>query len=32
VTTDRLDSHTTALRAHLDAPGTLTCQPLIWHA
>jgi hypothetical protein len=32
LTTDQLCSHTTALRAHLDTPGTITCQPLIWQA
>ncbi|MDQ6818583.1 MAG: methyltransferase domain-containing protein [Actinomycetota bacterium] len=32
LTTDELDSYATALRTHLDAPGTITCQPLIWQA
>jgi hypothetical protein len=30
ITNDEFDSHSTALRTHLDTPGTLTCQPLMW--
>jgi SAM-dependent methyltransferase len=32
LTADELDGSTAALRAHLDTPGTLTCQPLLWQA
>jgi ubiquinone/menaquinone biosynthesis C-methylase UbiE len=32
ITNDEFDSYSTSLRAHLDTPGTLTCQPLIWQA
>ncbi len=32
VNTEQLDAHAVALRAHLSAPGTITCQPLIWQA
>jgi ubiquinone/menaquinone biosynthesis C-methylase UbiE len=29
---DEFDSHAAALRAHLESPGTLTVQPLMWQA
>jgi ubiquinone/menaquinone biosynthesis C-methylase UbiE len=29
---DEFESYTAALRAHLDAPGTITCQPIMWQA
>jgi hypothetical protein len=29
---DEFDSYAAALRAHLNLPGTLTCQPLMWQA
>ena len=29
---DELDSYAAALRAHLESPGTRTCQPLMWQA
>jgi len=32
LTPDEFDSHADALRAHLESPGTLTCQPLMWQA
>ncbi len=32
ITNDEFDSYSTALRNHLDDPGTLTCQPLMWQA
>jgi SAM-dependent methyltransferase len=32
ITDDEFDSYSTALRNHLDTPGTLTCQPLVWQA
>jgi ubiquinone/menaquinone biosynthesis C-methylase UbiE len=32
LTAHELDSHSASLRAHLDAPGTITCQPIIWQA
>jgi ubiquinone/menaquinone biosynthesis C-methylase UbiE len=32
LTADELDSYARALRAHLETPGTITCQPLIWQA
>jgi hypothetical protein len=32
ITNDEFDSYTTTLRDHLDAPGALTCQPLVWQA
>lgn len=32
LTADEFDSYAAALRAHLHAPGTLTCQPLMWQA
>jgi SAM-dependent methyltransferase len=32
LTADELDSHVSALRTHLDAPETLTRQPLMWQA
>jgi SAM-dependent methyltransferase len=32
LTADELDSYTAALREHLDAPHTITCQPIMWQA
>jgi SAM-dependent methyltransferase len=32
LTADEFDSHAEALRTHLDTPGTLTSQPLMWQA
>jgi SAM-dependent methyltransferase len=32
VTAAQFDSYAQALRAHLEAPGTITCQPLMWQA
>jgi ubiquinone/menaquinone biosynthesis C-methylase UbiE len=32
LTADELDSYATALRAHLESPGTLTIQPVMWQA
>ena len=32
LTADEFDSFASALRTHLDAPGTVTCQPLMWQA
>jgi ubiquinone/menaquinone biosynthesis C-methylase UbiE len=32
LTSDEFDSYTAALRAHLEAPDTSTCQPLMWQA
>ena len=32
LTADELDSYTTALRVHLESPGTLTIQPVMWQA
>lgn len=32
LTDDEFESYTAALRAHLEAPGTITCQPIIWQA
>ncbi len=32
LTADQFDSYAAALRAHLEAPGTITCQPLRWQA
>jgi SAM-dependent methyltransferase len=32
LTADEFESYTSALRAHLDAPGTITCQPVMWQA
>jgi hypothetical protein len=32
VTNDEFDSYSAELRTHLDEPGTLTCQPLMWQA
>ena len=31
-TADEVDSYTATLRAHLEMPGTLTLQPLMWQA
>jgi ubiquinone/menaquinone biosynthesis C-methylase UbiE len=32
LTGDEFESYTAALRAHLEAPGTITCQPVMWQA
>jgi SAM-dependent methyltransferase len=32
LTPDQFDSSSQALRAHLETPGTITCQPVIWQA
>ncbi len=32
ITNDEFESYSAALRAHLDTPDTLTCQPLMWQA
>ena len=32
LTANELDSYATALRAHLELPGTLTMQPVMWQA
>jgi ubiquinone/menaquinone biosynthesis C-methylase UbiE len=32
LTADEFDSYEGALRVHLEAPGTITCQPVIWQA
>ena len=32
VSADEFDSYSAALRAHLESPGTRTCQPLMWQA
>ena len=32
LTVDQFESYAAALGAHLEAPGTLTCQPLMWQA
>jgi hypothetical protein len=32
LTADQFDSYAPALRAHLEAPGTITCQPIMWQA
>ncbi len=32
LTTGEFDAYTAALRAHLDAPHTITCQPVMWQA
>ena len=32
LTADEFDSYTAALRAHLEAPNTITCQPVMWQA
>jgi len=32
LTADEFDSYAAALRAHLNSPDTLTCQPLMWQA
>ena len=32
LTVDEFDSYTAALRAHLQAPDTITCQPIMWQA
>lgn len=32
LTAGEFDAHAEALRAHLEVPGTITCQPLMWQA
>ena len=32
LTADEFDSYASALRAHLDVPDTITCQPVMWQA
>jgi ubiquinone/menaquinone biosynthesis C-methylase UbiE len=32
LTADEFDSYAAALRTHLDAPDTITCQPIMWQA
>ena len=32
LTVDEFDSYAAALRAHLEAPDTITCQPIMWQA
>lgn len=32
LTADEFDSYIAALRVHLEAPDTITCQPLIWQS
>ena len=32
LTADQFDSYAAALRAHLEGPDTITCQPLMWQA
>jgi SAM-dependent methyltransferase len=32
LTADEFESYSAALRAHLEAPGTITCQPIMWQA
>jgi ubiquinone/menaquinone biosynthesis C-methylase UbiE len=32
LTANQFDSYAATLRAHLEAPGTITCQPLMWQA
>jgi ubiquinone/menaquinone biosynthesis C-methylase UbiE len=32
LTADEFDAYTASLRAHLEAPHTITCQPVIWQA
>jgi SAM-dependent methyltransferase len=32
LTAAQFDSYAAALRAHLEAPGTITCQPIMWQA
>lgn len=32
LTSDEFECYATTLRAHLDAPNTITCQPLMWQA
>ena len=32
LTANEFDSYTASLRAHLDQPGAITCQPMIWQA
>ncbi|MBV9335722.1 MAG: methyltransferase domain-containing protein, partial [Solirubrobacterales bacterium] len=32
LTADEFDSYAAALRAHLEAPHTITCQPIMWQA
>jgi SAM-dependent methyltransferase len=32
LTAEELEGHVASLRAHLNSPGTLTCQPVMWQA
>jgi ubiquinone/menaquinone biosynthesis C-methylase UbiE len=32
LTADEFEAYTTALRVHLEAPDTITCQPVMWQA
>jgi len=32
LTADEFDSYAATLRRHLEAPGTITCQPIMWQA
>ena len=32
LTADEFESYAAELQAHLNMPGTLTCQPLMWQA
>ena len=32
LTADEIDSYAATLRAHLEAPDTITCQPIMWQA
>jgi hypothetical protein len=32
LTSDEFDSYAAAVRSHLEAPGTITCQPVMWQA
>jgi ubiquinone/menaquinone biosynthesis C-methylase UbiE len=32
LTADEVDSYSAALRTHLEAPDTITCQPIMWQA
>jgi hypothetical protein len=32
LTADEFDAYVAELRTHLDQPGAITCQPLIWQA
>jgi SAM-dependent methyltransferase len=32
LTTEQFEGHVASLRAHLNSPGTVTCQPVMWQA